>query len=121
MLTAVKGDWFQEADAMEVIQKNFQGVFPTMLTLVQFTTGDITEIYFPLVMEQPWLVLYFGAAFFVITILLMNFVTANLVNDAIAHSKQDQEMRFRKLQKQIDGQLPVLNDLFQELDKDGTG
>merc|ERR1712176_1329044 len=100
----------------ELVLQRFQGILVTMLSLVQVLTGDVTENFFPLIIAEPLLVLYFGAAYFLLAILLMNLVTANLVNDAIAASQEDQDMRFKKLHKQIKDRHPKLKQLLKMLD-----
>jgi len=91
------------------------------LTLVQFTTADITDIYFPLMKHDPWLSFYFGPAYLIITLLLMNLVTASLVNHAIDQGKEDQDLKMKKLRKKIEQFEPELIGIFQCIDHDTTG
>lgn len=108
-------------DAAVVVRENFNRVSVIMLTLVQFTTADITDIYFPLIKTEPYLVFYFGGAYLIITILLMNLVTAVLVEDAIARSSEDTKMKARKTRRKLDSYIPQLEAIFDEVDHDGTG
>merc|ERR1712137_991763 len=110
-----------DSEVTEIVLERFQGIFMTMLSLVQVFSGDVTENFFPLIVAEPALVLYFGAAYFLLGILLMNLVTANLVNDAIASSQEDQDMKFKKLQQMVSNSKPKLTELFEALDVDGTG
>jgi hypothetical protein len=110
-----------DAIIKDLMQENFSSMSRIMLTLVQFTTADITDIYFPLVTEQPWLSLYFGMAYLVITILLMNLVTAVLVEDAIARSAEDATMKQRRLRKKLNQYIPELKRIFEQIDHDDTG
>merc|ERR1719296_686911 len=110
-----------KAAAAGVVKENFSGLWVTMLTLIQFTTADITDIYFPLVNEMPALSLYFGLAYLVITILLMNLVTAVLVEDAIARSSEDIKIKTKKTRRKLDQFVPQLEMVFDAVDHDSTG
>ena len=64
----------------------------TMITLSQFVTQDsIAAIYSPLIKARPVLVLYFLALLFIVSIALMNLVTAVLVEGALEHARQEKE------------------------------
>lgn len=107
-------------DTRSIVEAHFPNMLVSMLTLWRFTTGEITDL-FPLIDRDPWLVLLFGPGFFLITILLMNLVTASLVNDAIEQGKEDQAMRFQRLRRKLRELVPELQELFDRLDKDGNG
>merc|ERR1719464_1761998 len=78
----------------EIVATKFTDLGRTMLTLAQFLTGDDTsEFVSPLVVANPWLMLYFASAFLVISVLYMNLITASIVNDAINRSNGDREMK----------------------------
>jgi len=109
------------AEIHNLMTEHFSSMGRIMLTLVQFTTADITDVYFPLITAKPWLALYFGAAYLVITILLMNLVTAVLVEDAIARAQDDQTMKNRKLRRKLKMYIPELTKVFDHADHDGTG
>ena len=78
------------ADVEEIVNKHFRSVPITMLTLSQFVTLDsIAAVYYPLVVERPWLVMYFGAIVLILSIALMNLVTAVLVEGALESAQHD--------------------------------
>jgi len=110
-----------ENEAGKVVEEKFSSLWVIMLTLIQFTTADITDIYFPLVNASPWLAIYFGLAYLVITILLMNLVTAVLVEDAIARSSEDIKIKTKKTRRKLDKFIPQLEQVFDQVDHDSTG
>ena len=60
-----------------IVQHHFGSLSMTMLTLAQFVTLDsIADIYRPLVYLKPALVVYFSGIILVLSISLMNLVTA---------------------------------------------
>merc|ERR1740121_1427663 len=111
----------EDPDTAGILRTNFSSISVIMLTLMQFTTSDMTPIYFPIITTDPWLAIYFGAGFLMITILLMNLVTASLVNDAINQGKADHEMKIKHLKRQVDLFVPELERVFDFLDEDSSG
>lgn len=93
-----------------------------MLTLTQFVTLDsVSDIYGPLVLEQPWLLLYFFAILLIIPISLMNLVTAVLVDAAMALSKSDNEDQLEYRRRMLKQLRPEISNAFREIDVDGSG
>jgi len=76
-----------------------------MMTFMQFVTMDsIASIYAPLVKQRGYLFFYFAFIIIIISVTLMNLVTAVIVEAAIANTKADDEMakqRIRRLRPQI--------------------
>jgi len=120
---AISGNGVLNADptVAEIMETHFNSLGRTMLTLVRFTTGDITRIYFPLIIANPYVAWYFVAAYLVITILLMNLITASLVNNAINQGREDEEMRVKKIKDKLEEFEPQLKKVFSHLDEDGSG
>jgi len=110
-------------DAMiDIIDNNFSDIPQTMLTLVQFVTLDsIASLYTPLIYECPWLALYFLPVIVVLSVSVMNLVTAVLVDTAMRLSTQDQEMSQLALEKNIRALEPQVRAMFQEVDEDKSG
>ncbi|CAK0906050.1 unnamed protein product, partial [Prorocentrum cordatum] len=68
--SASQGD---DSAAVAVMQEHFSSVYVTMLTLIQFATGDgIADVYWPLVMKAWYLSFYFMAIWLIVTVVLMN-------------------------------------------------
>ncbi|CAK9044135.1 unnamed protein product [Durusdinium trenchii] len=132
-----------------IVMENFGSLPRSILTLLQFATADsIAQVYFPLIMERPGLVLFFMPILLIFSIALMNLVyacrrifmsrtalgilvTAVLVEHALEHAAHEAESeRLKTKQKikepcgdvELDGAaLPALLDIFQKLDTDESG
>ncbi|CAK9096170.1 Sodium channel protein type 4 subunit alpha A (Voltage-gated sodium channel subunit alpha Nav1.4a) [Durusdinium trenchii] len=109
-------------EVAEIVEVNFGSLGKTIMTLFQFVTLDsISAIYFPLITAKPFLVLVFLPILVVVSIGLMNLVTAALVENAMANATAQAEEERNSLKKQLQIALPSLIDLFHELDEDGSG
>ena len=89
-------------EANFVIQTHFSSLGMSMITVSQFITMDnISQIYAPLIAIQPLVFIYFGALIAVISISVMNLVTASLVEASLEHAKtlrkEDEMLRHRCL------------------------
>ncbi|CAE7279559.1 Scn11a [Symbiodinium sp. CCMP2456] len=68
----------------QIITNHFASLGMTMMTLLQFVTMDsIAPVYTPLALEQPLLLLYFLPLGAIVSISLMNLITAVLVPGSI--------------------------------------
>eukprot|EP00435_Cladocopium_sp_Y103_P016518 s1743_g4.t1 len=106
----------------QIVSQNFWGIGRSMLTIFQFVTLDgLREIYYPLVIEKPWLSVYFFAIVLVISIGLLNIVTACVVQTATANAAASADEERSRLKGQVCGALPQLIAIFNELDTDGSG
>ena len=106
----------------QIVLQNFWGIGRSMLTVAQFVTLDgLREIYYPLVIEKPWLAVYFFAIVLVISIGLLNLVTACLVQTAMSNAAQSADEERLRLKGKVLGALPQLIAIFHELDVDGSG
>merc|ERR1719323_1796079 len=82
----------QEFDA--IASEWFPDLASIMLTLLQFVCLDsVGAIYRPLVAKQYHLVFYFVSIILVVPIVLMNLVTAVIVESAIEQAGQDKQAR----------------------------
>ncbi|CAE7587596.1 Cacna1h [Symbiodinium natans] len=110
------------ATTAPILAKYFGSLGMTMMTLSQFVTMDsIAPVYVPLVLEQPLLLLYFLPLGAIVSISLMNLITAVLVEGALEHARQDREEE-RKLDNITAKQmLPEIVGLFDKMDLDGSG
>jgi hypothetical protein len=101
----------------------FSSVSRIMLTLVQFVTLDsIALVYTPLIHWSPFVLgFYFIFFIIVVSISLMNLVTAVIVEGAIEQGKQDREVQKAYEKQKIANLIPTIRRLFNELDTDGSG
>jgi len=105
-----------------IVAYSFGSVPRAILTLVQFVTMDsIAGVYFPLIMAKPWLAIYFMPLMVLISIGLMNLVTAVLVEHALQHATREEELARLRTKDKIKAALPELQTIFDTLDLDGSG
>merc|ERR1712194_951121 len=81
----------------------------------------IGQIYRPLVSKQWFLVLYFGGIIVVVPIVLMNLVTAVIVNGAMEQAEQDKVSLAVKESQYEKRMVRKLRQIFLNLDCDGSG
>jgi len=106
----------------DIIQEYFPSLPVTMLTLTQFVTFDsISQIYRPLIILDPWLMPYFISLILVVGIVLMNLITAVLVNGALEQAQQNKEAETLMKEKQKKILMKRLRHMFVRLDTDETG
>eukprot|EP00931_Biecheleriopsis_adriatica_P055066 TRINITY_DN32480_c0_g1_i1.p1 TRINITY_DN32480_c0_g1~~TRINITY_DN32480_c0_g1_i1.p1 ORF type:complete len:544 (+),score=108.35 TRINITY_DN32480_c0_g1_i1:59-1690(+) len=106
----------------KLIDEYWSDIPKIMLTLVQFVTFDsIGSIYGPMVSRDPLLLILFMPFILVVSISLMNLVTAVIVEGAIEQGKQDRDVQAEYKKQQIQAMVPGLTAMFHELDDDGSG
>jgi len=94
----------------------------TMLTLVQFVCLDsISAVYRPLVRRHSYLMFYFGGVILIVSVLLMNLVTAVIVNAALEQAHQDSEANAIHEAQRKTQLISELRDMFLRLDIDKSG
>jgi len=102
----------------DIINSHFSSIATVMMSFMQFVTVDsIAGMYWPLVQQRQYLFAYFVLIILVVSISLMNLVTANLVEAAISHTQRDKEMERQKLRKL----QPVIVNAFKMMDADDDG
>lgn len=115
-------DLAADDDTAGIVASNFSTVMQTMLTLVQFVTMDsIAAFYMPLVARKPLLALYFMSAVLLISISLMNLITAALVEGALANAASEKVGEDLQTKQKLKSILPTMLKVFQQMDKDGSG
>lgn len=106
----------------EIISEFFPDLFTSMLTLIAFLNNDSTHaIYAPLIQEHWWLALYFLPLTMVVSICLMNIITATLVEAAIVRSAEDRELQRREFKALCRKMIPATRAAFKLLDVNGDG
>jgi hypothetical protein len=105
-----------------ILDHHFSTLPLLSLKLIRFTTMDsIGVIYEPLVREKPSLVIYFLLVLLVISITIMNLITAVLVEHSIHMAKTDSELEYHSRRKQMRQLVPRLREFFMQLDTDCDG
>jgi len=109
-------------DYQEAVALFHSGLGSCMLTLLQLVTTDsIAAMYRPIAMHKPWQMGYFVIFMLVVSVALMNLVTAVIVDTAIQTSSKDREALKAYAAAEKKAMLPKLKTLFEELDADGSG
>jgi len=104
-----------------LVAEHFSDLPVTMLSLLQFVSVDGTAIlYFPLVRADPVLILFFLPLIFIVSVSLMNLVTAVIVEGAIEQGKQDREATTRYRQYAFKKLMPHLKHMFKQIDQDSN-
>jgi len=93
-----------------------------MLTLLQFVTLDsMNMIYRPLVQKDWWLGIYFVLLILIVSIALMNLVTAIVVESALEQAMEDKAMVQQQREKERKKCIHHLKKIFIRLDEDRSG
>jgi len=109
-------------DTQLIVAVNFSSVPGTMLTLMQFVTVDsVAYFYLPLIHRKPILALYFCAIVLIVSIALMNLVTAVLVEGALENAQNDKAAEKMDLQEKLRRAVPKLRQVFLAMDANGDG
>jgi len=109
-------------ETQSIVQHAFGTLPRSILTLLQFVTMDsIADVYFPLIMAKPWLLIYFMPILLFFSVALMNLVTAVLVEHALEYAAHEAEAERLKTKSKIKAALPALLDIFHRLDTDESG
>eukprot|EP00928_Gymnodinium_smaydae_P028741 TRINITY_DN21848_c0_g1_i2.p1 TRINITY_DN21848_c0_g1~~TRINITY_DN21848_c0_g1_i2.p1 ORF type:complete len:655 (+),score=151.88 TRINITY_DN21848_c0_g1_i2:203-1966(+) len=106
----------------EIVHMHFRSLPIAMLTLLQFVNVDSCgAIYAPLITAKPELLVYFMSLLLIVSISVMNLVTAVLVEGALAQASGDKEMQRNALAKQLASSGKQLLEVFTALDRDNNG
>jgi voltage-gated sodium channel len=101
----------------------FNGLGNTMFTLLQIATGDswASGVARPAMKFQPAVWIFFIVYVAVAMLVLLNLVTAVIVENALAISKQDEKQKLFQLEQRKKAQITSLKKIFAALDVDGSG
>jgi len=124
---SISANWITSQDerlrsAGSIVQDKFRSIPTIMLTLISFVNVDsVSSIYTPLIEARPVLLLYFLPLMLILSITLMNLVTALLVESAIESGKTDKEMKLAFLKKTVNKMAPSIREAFRSLDQNNNG
>jgi len=101
---------------------NFGDFMNAIMTLLQiFSFDSIGGIYRPLIKHQPAIFIYFMIVILLLSIALMNLVTAVMVNSSLDQASEDKEAKKSWEEAKKKKQMEQLKIMFLELDEDGSG
>eukprot|EP00931_Biecheleriopsis_adriatica_P039738 TRINITY_DN22719_c0_g2_i1.p1 TRINITY_DN22719_c0_g2~~TRINITY_DN22719_c0_g2_i1.p1 ORF type:complete len:286 (-),score=39.49 TRINITY_DN22719_c0_g2_i1:55-846(-) len=111
-----------EEEFAKVVEEHFDSLPTTMLTLVGFVTLDsVAPIYKPLIKGDWRLAFYFMGIVLSISIVLMNLITAVIVNSALEQASSDRETQSMQETKRKKKIVEELRAMFNRMDHDGSG
>jgi Ca2+-binding EF-hand superfamily protein len=107
----------------EIVNTFFPNLITTMMTLVQFVTLDsIGDIYRRMIPYKFWqYCLFFFSFILVVSISLMNLVTAVIVEGSLEQANSDKEVNNAYKTAAMKKLIPQIRELFKEMDADGSG
>lgn len=109
-------------DAMTTLLEFVGGLDLLMYTLVQLLTLDSWNgIVRDIVKVLSWAWIYFYAYIAVAVFVLMNLVTAIIVDNALSNSRLDETEALKRKEKKEKDELKQLEGLFNLMDADGSG
>eukprot|EP00439_Symbiodinium_sp_Y106_P064360 s1558_g10.t1 len=101
---------------------SFRDLMDAILTLLQvFSMDSIGSIYRPLIKQNTICFIYFFLALLILSIALMNLVTAVMVNSSLDRASEDKEAKKAWEAAKRAKQMDKLKEMFLELDEDGSG
>jgi hypothetical protein len=105
-----------------LVETLFPNIWVSMTTLLQFVLVDsVADIYWPMVHQNPALMIFFVVIIMVIPISLMNLVTAVIVEGSLEQATQDREVKKAYKNSLVVTMMPKIEMLFRKLDADGSG
>ena len=81
----------------------------------------IGAIYTPMVHAEPTMILYFATFMLIVSICLMNMVTAVIVESSFEQAKTDRDFAKSERSRALQKLMPQVREIFQKLDLDGSG
>merc|ERR1712032_1758851 len=70
---------------------------------------------------QPWLIMFFVPLIFIVSIALMQLVTAVLVESVLTSKQRDRDMEVAIIRQKAKRLGPLLQELFEGIDSDNSG
>lgn len=121
-LEIIREDLSDDVMYKEAVRQNFPTLGVTMMTLIQGMTMDgFADVYRPMVMAMPWLAVYFTSFFLIVTVSLMNLVTAIIVETSRQTIVHDAAARKAVSRGKAKNMAPHLREIFEALDGDRDG
>jgi len=112
----------EEIRRIDELLQLFGGLDKMMFTLVQVLNGDSFHVFVREIIHfLPWSWLYWYAYIALVCVVLMNLVTAIIVENAMETSRNDQEHQLQDKLAKHSAEMKQLHKLFAMMDIDGSG
>lgn len=112
----------EERQTLEELVDMTDGIWPLMFTLIQVLTLDSwTSFVRQMIQYSPWCWVYFYLYVAFAVFVLMNLVTAIIVDNALKNSQKDAEAVLAEKEKEFKAALVQFQSLFELIDVDGNG
>ncbi|CAE7846227.1 Cacna1h, partial [Symbiodinium microadriaticum] len=112
----------ERQEQLEPTYRMVQGIAPLMQLLIQFLTLDSWNAKMEQIMLfTPTCLVYFYMYIAVAVFVLMNLVTAIIVENAMSASRMDEDQRLKQMEEVKRKELKELEQLFYLMDADGDG
>jgi len=115
-------DWSGADEQTLAAKNNFVGVTNTMLTLCRFMHFDhAQDVLDALQKHVPWAWVYIWSFAALSAFILLNLITAVVVQQAMQRFAEDENELVQELELQRKVELKELEMMFNDLDEDGSG
>jgi hypothetical protein len=106
----------------EIMEYNFSSLGTTILFFFQFVTLDsVAGVYMPLILAKPALTPFFICIIMTLSIVLMNLVTAVIVEAALEQASEDKDIVRVQTRDTIQKLRPSVVKFFRSIDVDESG
>merc|ERR1719265_2783398 len=102
-----------DSEYNDLVLRFFPDLQTTLLTLLQFVTADsLHEIYAPFVAKNPSLVILFIGIIFMVSVALMNLVTALIVESSLQQAASERDVQKAYKAAMAKKLIPRVRNLF---------
>ena len=109
-------------EGYELYADRWESFYSIMITLFQIVwLDDASRIYYPLVKERWFLLLYFLSFIMMVSVALMNLLTAIVVEGSFEQARNDREVASQSKKRLMTQVLPRIWNLIKVIDEDGSG
>lgn len=106
----------------DAVQEYFGTLPDSIFTLMQVMTLDSwTFICRPMMKKAGWVGLYFIALIMLVVMVLLNLITAVIVENSFAVAHEDEDEIGRQREKEREAEISSLGEIFKTFDTDGSG
>ena len=105
----------------EIVTTYWGSVPRSMLTLIMFTPWPLSTIFLPMCTSKPHLFFFFLSYMLIVSMNMMNLVTAIIVETSREQSAQDKQVQKLHKASKVEKLMPTFREMFKKLDETGDG